>query len=547
MAHLVVWLGGRDERRHEIPASGLTLGRGETCDVVLLDESVSRQHARVELRDGRYVLRDLSSRNGTLVARRKITEHVLTNGQSFLVGNVEVEFGDPRASLGSGSPMLVLDVEVRPSVPTLESLLRDSGSPGGLRIASTDQSQRAAERLRVLLSVSETLASPEPISRVMEKVLDLAFQILDIDRAVLLLADGEGGALTPRSWRGREQSVVRPPEFSQHIVEHVRANKVAALFCDASEDPRLVSADSIRVQQIRASMCVPLLAHEKLVGVLYVDNRAVPDRFSPEDLGFLGAFASQAAVAIDNATLRGQIEQAAVIRNTLTRFFSPTMLQTVIDAGPSALQTREALVTAVFADLSDFTGMCQRMPATQVVAMLNDWFPRVAEIVFRHEGTIEKYIGDATVALWGAPFAHDDDADRAVLAAREILRAAQELSARWMARGMEPIQLHIGVSTGTVAVGNIGSDQYVQYAAIGEAINLASRVCGAAKSNEMLITAETLERLGDSRALVTPAGDFELRGWSTPIPLHRVAWVAGTSGTAVDTGDRAPVKPSRPQ
>src|SRR5262249_21295378 len=264
------------------------------------------------------------------------------------------------------------------------------------------------------------------------------------------------------------------------IVEHVRRTGLAALFCDVAEDPRIADKGSILMKSIRASMCVPLRPKQEVIGVIYVDNRRRPDRFSEDDLEFLGAFANQAAITIENARLYQRIADEAVLRNNLLRFFPPATIQKLTGAQGGKLEIIDAEVTALFADISGFTEMSSTMEPREVVELLNEYFPRMAGVVFRHEGTLEKYIGDALLAVWGAPFSHPDDADRAVHAATEMQREAAALSAELQARGGAPVRIHIGLNSGRVAAGNIGSDHYLQYATVGDTTNIASRVCDAA-------------------------------------------------------------------
>jgi adenylate cyclase len=162
------------------------------------------------------------------------------------------------------------------------------------------------------------------------------------------------------------------------------------------------------------------------------------------------------------------------------------------------------------------------MKPTEIIQLLNEYFPVMAEIVFRHEGTLEKYIGDALLAVWGVPLEHDDDAHRAVRAAIEMQRAILKMNEGWA--GEREIGVHIGINTGPVAAGNIGSDQYIQYATIGDTTNVASRVCGEARRGEIVIDDRTAAHVAGTAIKLTNLGLIHLRGKSTPTQLHRVEW-----------------------
>jgi adenylate cyclase len=318
--------------------------------------------------------------------------------------------------------------------------------------------------------------------------------------------------------------------YSNNIVEYVREHSVAALFSDARMDPRLGQAKSIIHHSICASMCAPLKPRDAVIGVLYVDNLSVPNRFSEEDLEFITAFANQAAIAIENSRLNQRLADEAVIRNNFLRFFPPAAIKRMTEDKSFRLETIDTEVTALFCDISAFTAMSSRMAPREIVDLLNDYFPVMSEIVFRHEGTLEKYIGDALMAVWGAPFAHPDDPDRAVRAAVEMHRALRVLNVELTRKRNLAIQIHIGLNTGRVAAGNIGSDKYIQYATIGDATNVASRICSAASDGELLISELTRTKLTPGKFEIETLEPIRVKGKEAPLQVHRVRWDLATSG-----------------
>jgi adenylate cyclase len=304
----------------------------------------------------------------------------------------------------------------------------------------------------------------------------------------------------------------------------VRDHGVAALFADPRNDARVDGAASIIDQSICSSMCAPLKPKERVLGVLYVDNLTTPRAFSQEDLDFLGAFANQAGIALENSMLHKRLEDEAVLRSTLMRFFPPATIQKLREAPLASLSVVETEVTALFSDVSDFTAMSSRMRPREVVEILNEYFPVMAEIVFRHGGTLEKYIGDALLAVWGAPFRGPEDADAAVRAAVEMQRRLATMNERWIAAGRAPLRVHIGVNTGVVAAGNIGSEHYLQYATIGDATNVASRACSVAQAGQVLVTHSTRAKLRDTAWELSSMPPVEVKGKDVPLELYNVRW-----------------------
>jgi adenylate cyclase len=179
----------------------------------------------------------------------------------------------------------------------------------------------------------------------------------------------------------------------------------------------------------------------------------------------------------------------------------------------------ETEATLLFCDISDFTALSSRMRPREIITLLNEYFPLMAACVFAHEGTLEKYIGDALLAVWGVPVMRPDDALRAVRAAIDMQAAIGE----WNLRRAEPLSIHVGIASGGVAAGNIGSADYLQLATIGDATNLASRVCGVADAGAVVIDDHTRARIG----VTAPDLAFEhlgptvVKGKREPLALYR--------------------------
>jgi adenylate cyclase len=525
MPRLILNAGGADERAFELRRGETSIGRTKDNDVYVLHTSLSRRHAKLEYDGARAVIVDLESKNGTFVEGERVQTRELRSGDRVRCGEIAFEFVDENAPAAERGPKTIASLAHDTTHVEIDALLGRGRAGTSLKISSAPTAGDAHDKLQVLLKVAQLLASPRPIDALLGEVLDLVLRIMDVDRAALLLVDPATGELVPRVLKAARGD---PPGrfYSENIVRWVRDNGVPALFADARVDERVGAAASILAQSICSSMCAPLKPKDSLLGVLYVDNLTTPDRFAEADLEFLGAFANQAAIAIEAALLHKRLEEEAVKVATLTRFFPPTTIKRLANAGGGALEMIETEVTALFSDITGFTAMSTRMRPRDVVALLNDYFPPMADIVFSHGGTLEKYIGDALMAVWGAPFHDPDDADRAVRAAVDMQRALGALNARFAERGRPEIRIHVGINTGVVAAGNIGSEHYLQYATIGDATNVASRACSAAAAGEIVVTESTRARLRDARWKLEARGPTPVKGKDEPLDLYAVRWEA---------------------
>jgi adenylate cyclase len=514
------------------------IGRGADCQVTLLDPSVSRRHAVIDVSPGRVTLSDLQSRNGVFVDDLPVDAVSLKGGEHLRIGQVrlvyeqgDVAAGPARAvSEDAPPPSIVRDVSATfARVSLTEELQRRREGAQGPASAGAELAQRTQDKLRMLLEISRILSGPEAIDSLLPKILGLAFELFEASRAVILLVNEATGELEERVKRVTTE---RPgePAFSRSIVKYVRDNGFAMLFEDASRDARVREAYSVVKLDIRSVMCVPLKVRERLIGVLYVDKVFKSKPYLEDDLELLSAFANQAAVAIDNAMLYRRIQEEAVLRSNLLRFFPPAAVKKLLASSGSGggsglgLDVIETEVTVLFSDITDFTAMSSTMRPREVVELLNSYFPVMTEIVFRHGGTLEKYIGDALLAVWGAPFRQDDDAACAVRAAIEMQTVLLGFNRHLELTGRAPLRVHIGLNTGTVAAGNIGSAAYLQYATIGDATNLASRICTAAGPDEILISASTLAKVSGLGPSVEALPPVFVKGKREPLELYRVPW-----------------------
>ncbi|WP_224364866.1 adenylate/guanylate cyclase domain-containing protein [Hyalangium versicolor] len=515
------------ERVVPLPEGQTTIGRTEENSVCVLHASLSRRHARLERNGERVLLTDLNSKNGTFLSDTRVaTPCELRPGDAFRCGEVAFKL---MAQTNEPRPTHVQELRTRFSPSSMDDLLLAEHTPGSsiLKVRQAPPTDaRAAEKLQVLLKASQMLSALGPIDELLKRIIQLVFQILEVDRAAIFLVDPSNNTLRPRVASLSSGQVPSGPFYSHQIIEYVRNQSVAALFADALQDPRLEGASSVMVQSIHASMCVPLKPRNEVLGVLYVDNLSQANRFNQEDLEFLTAFANQAAIALENSMLSQRLADEAVLRNTYLRFFPAPVIKKLESTRGAPLERVETEVTVLFSDISGFTSLSSTLHPMQVMDLLNEYFPVMADIVFRHEGTLEKYIGDALMAIWGAPFPQPDDADRALRAAVEMQHALADMNARWKSQGKPELQIHVGLNTGRVAAGNIGSEKYLQYATIGDATNVASRVCSAASDGEICLAEATFQRTQERSWPLEKLAPVQVKGKKDPLTLYRVDWKA---------------------
>jgi adenylate cyclase len=199
-------------------------------------------------------------------------------------------------------------------------------------------------------------------------------------------------------------------------------------------------------------------------------------------------------------------------------------------------------MTVLFSDIRGFTTISEKGQPEDIVHMLNEYFTRMVAIVFKHQGTVDKFVGDMVMALFGAPLDDPDHADHAVETALEMIEELGRLNAAWAAAGRASnLDIGVGINTGPMIAGNIGSDQIMSYTVIGDSVNLGSRLESANKQygTRIIISDETRSRLKRSYTL-RPLGDIVVKGKTKPVAIFEVTGRAGAPGATIDSEPGVP-------
>jgi len=186
------------------------------------------------------------------------------------------------------------------------------------------------------------------------------------------------------------------------------------------------------------------------------------------------------------------------VRTNLSRYLSPQIVEQVVHRNVTLnLGGDRKEVTVLFSDIRNFTSITETRPADQLVQILNSYFTEMAQIIFANNGSLDKYIGDAIVAVFGSLIEVERPVASAVQAAAEMMRRMPELNERWLETYGFSMEMGIGVTTGEVFLGNIGSPERMEFTVIGDTVNVASRLSGLAAGGQILLTRPALEQLGD--------------------------------------------------
>jgi adenylate cyclase len=521
----------------------ITIGRSKDNHIVLFDHTASRRHAKVRKTPDGYLLMDLDSHNGTHVNGSRVTNRILRHNDLVEIGtsvlSFQYELGDedePTADAaveGEGetpkdphdAPTQIairhdenaqdLIASIRSQAPLDEEELlseveteeKETSQISLLNLAKSNKI------LYVLYLVTRTLLATTQQDQLLRTILDLVFQVMDSDFGFIVLRDPVDGKVVPKVIKHKRDSkkAAGALRLQQATLDRVMNEKLSLLTSD------LVGG------KVHTSMSVPLWRKEDVIGMIQLESHHSSRAFTKPDLDLLTTICNQMAVVLEQANLMEKVRREELMRSRLERFHSPEIVDLIIsgesqDEG-AMLSPKEKEVTILFVDIVNFTPLSERLSPKEVSQLLNQFFREMNDIIFAYRGTLDKYMGDAIMAIFGAPIEREDDADRAIHAALEMRRALLKMN-----ETMEPdriFDIRIGINSGRVVAGNLGSPKRMDYTVIGDVVNTASRLEKIAQPNQILIGESTYNAVKGSFH-IQKVGKKRVKGKSRAVTVCEV-------------------------
>ena len=547
MAHLKITdASGRQWQFSFVPQTTCTIGRAPDNTVVLDDPRASRYHAHITQADnGTFMIIDGAVINGQL---RRSANKVFINGEPRF--EQQLKNGD-RVTIGASTLRFEQPVEERTTDVRYDDkplghtqLLISANDVMSTVLRSKDEIPVAAQRdkvlealqrkaniLTALYEMSKTLGSVFDLNAIFEKATDIIFRSTPADRVVALLSEagnnGDDANLTPIAVRARDNKLeahARRLSIGRTITRKVMRDRVALLSQDAASDEQFAGVDSIVSQGVRSTICAPLMAESRVHGALYADRLDPFAAFKPDDLELISAVAAQTAIAVENARAHERLAREEVARANYSRFLPEYVVKQMLENPESfKLGAVSQTITILFADIRGFTRISEHANPEKIVSLLNRYFSAMTDIIFAHGGTLDKYLGDGLMALFGAPTATPDDASNALNAAVAMQRRLLGINRELRDEGFPEIGVGMGLHTGEVVVGYIGSERRSEYTAIGDTVNTSSRLESNAQGGEILISDATA-KAARSRYKLKPREPIMVKNRQQPVMLWEVDW-----------------------
>ena len=390
------------------------------------------------------------------------------------------------------------------------------------------QLERRVFHLRTLYDLGQEIVFLKEPREILRALLMTVMGTFGVVSGVSVLADVEKGMIEVLEWRGMGKDSIsgEGAGFGKDYFEvlgDISLPIVPGVAADPAGDD---NGGAVRVlASFGLNAWIPFRVNESLRGGIGLGEKLSGDPYSADDVVLLATLAAQGAVVVENAKLLERMRREEVARVNFSRYLSPQIVEKIVHHDVEVnLGGDRKVVTILFSDIRNFTTITESRPPDQLIHILNEYFTEMAAAVFKNQGSLDKYIGDAIVAVFGSLVPLENPARNAVEAAVEMMRRLPELNRRWEARYGFYMNIGIGVNTGEVFLGNIGSPERMEFTVIGDAVNVASRFSGLAKAGQVLVTKETLKHLGtDFRIREHPPA--EVKGKSGKLEVFEVLYM----------------------
>ncbi len=474
------------QKRFKFDANSITIGRSapnQTVDLDLSpDSTVSRRHARLSYENDAYWLEDLNSRYGTWANGQKVSVKTrLMPGDKVKMGRTRLEMLIPEDG--------ILTSNVSATTSHSDLLLT--------RKPELNSLQAIRRRLSAFYELGIALGTMQAVEPLLEAVVEYLCKVIpDAQRGALFLQTDSGLSLKtcfPQQLK---------PSVSLNLAKLTIEKQEAFTWRRGASGETGMLFDSVIRHGTQAAMYAPLVWKEEVLGIVFVDSFESPKAFNSDDLRLLMAMANQVTMFVKNHALQRDLRRQEVIRSNLLRQFSPQVAERL----EGMLKERNYLqlggeraepVTILSLDVRGFTALSAQMEPNEVVLMLNELFSVCIPIIFKYNGTVDKYVGDAILAVFGSPDPDDHQWENAVQAALEMQQAIHELGVRRESHDLPVCQVGIGIHTGAVLHGFIGSEEHMEYTVIGDVVNRASRYCDGAGPDEIIISETVFKHVSD--------------------------------------------------
>ena len=551
MARLWI-MGGPNPIQFELTDVSVTVGRLSSNDIQLKDGSVSKTHARIQpsTKTQGWKIDDLGSSNGTYVNDNQITSQELTAGARIRCGNTEMILDDSMLvdddinnieDMEESSPSIYTSIPVL-EPGALEEALRsgESDRSSKTKVASATKEHPSDRKLKLIQLIGEKLIKTTDSHELADEIMSIVVRQTKADRGFLCIFNQKGEHI-PLATHGLKQG--DQMRISRTVLKRLLEEKSGILIKKIAVEDQ--AFESLKAMNVASTLCIPLWTTDKIMGFISLDRTGRSGSFTKSHLELMLAVAHQAAIGIERARLARKAEQEYSVRSYLSKYLDEKLVQHIVDSkssgGRDPLAPTEREVTVLFSDIVSFTKISEGLKPSELADFIYDYLTAMTEIIFAHGGTIDKYIGDAVMALFGAPIPSDSAPSSAIRAALQMADYVEQMPVP--AAVKDPLRVRFGISTGNAVVGNIGSAQRAEYTAIGDTVNIASRLESFGRPQEICIDQATRDA-AEKEFTMQGIGSIDVKNRAQPVSVFQVLSEKRKRKPIVDTKQlKEPIHP----
>jgi adenylate cyclase len=509
-----------DERKvFYLAKDTVVIGKLPENDIELADNTVSRQHCRLQRTAKGFRLSDMNSTNGCYVNGRRVQSKLLEVGDKITIGRTILSY----LALGKDEGYFDRDDQKISMMVPLEQLLPPEPRP----------KRRGDEPtfLASLTALGKSLIASQDIEESFQKLGEVIFRYVRPEKIFIFYYDEKQDNLLLKFTYSQAARKDDGVNISKTIALKAIHEKVAILSSNTRSDSRFDSSNSVIMYGITSAMSVPIWTKESIYGLIYVDTSSLSQVFAEKDLEVMSIIANFAGFAIEGANSLDKLNRERRLRARLERYHSPAVVSRLMEFQDSntgeLMPYRESEASVLFMDIVRFTSRAEKMTPIAVGMFLNNFFTEMTDIIFKHNGTLDKFIGDAIMATFGVPLEAPDHAARAIEAALEMSERLRELNRQ--AEADSRVQVRIGIHSGKLISGDFGSPKRLEFTVLGNTVNIASRLESTVAGVDEIAVSEQTQQMARERFEFELLGEKKLTGISKPVKVYRVKGLKGAT------------------
>lgn len=497
----------------------VVIGKLFENDIELKDNTVSRQHCKLQRVGKGYKLIDMKSTNGCYINGQRVQNRLLEVGDKITVGRTILSFLTVSKEENYRDSS---DQKISLIVP-LDELIKADIKP---KLKNAESNFLAS-----LTELGRSLIASQNIDDSFQKISALIFKFVRPEKILIFYYDDKQNDIHLRytySQSGQKDDVVN---ISKTIALKAIHEKAAILSSNTRNDSRFDSSKSIIIYGITSAISVPIWAKDSIYGLIYVDTSSFSQVFIEKDLEIMSIIANFAGFSIEGSNSLEKLNRERRLRARLERYHSPAVVSRLMEFQDSStgeeMPYRESEATVMFMDIVKFTSRAEKMTPIEVGIFLNNFFTEMTEIIFKNNGTLDKFIGDAIMAIFGIPLEFENHAELALVTALEMMKKLEDINSQMAAENR--IHVRIGIHSGKLISGDFGSPKRLDYTVLGNTVNIASRLESSLAGTDEIVVAETTYLATSQKFDFELLGEKKLHGISQPVKAYRVKGLKGAT------------------